>query len=99
MIANGPGDWVSISGRILPKTQDKDQGQVEQSRERSSVLSYTSNVVAIEKRAFWLSSTSVGQLTYILCMSYLPLENFICQMTHVFSKPLRYEQNVTESSS
>ena len=57
VFANGPGDWGSISGRVIPKTQkmvlDSSllntqhykvhfKGKVEQSRERSSALPYTS---------------------------------------------------------
>ena len=57
MFTNGPGDLGSIPGRVIPKTQkmvlDVDlfntqhykvqiKGKVEQSRERSSTLSYTS---------------------------------------------------------
>ena len=57
MIANGPGDGVSIPGRVIPKTlkmvidtsllntQQYEvciKGKVEQSRERSSPLPYTS---------------------------------------------------------
>ena len=57
VFANEPGDRGSISGRIIPKTQKmvldapslyihhykvRIKGKVEQSRERSSALSYTS---------------------------------------------------------
>ena len=57
VFANGLGDWVSIPGRVIPKTQKivldaallntqhykvKIKGKEEQSRERSSTLSYTS---------------------------------------------------------
>ena len=57
MFANGPGDLVSIPGRVIPKTlkmvldtsllntqQYKVciKGNVEQSKERSSALPYTS---------------------------------------------------------
>ncbi len=55
--ANGPGDLGSIPGRVIPKTQKmvldatllntqhykvRIKGKVEQSRERSSALPYTS---------------------------------------------------------
>ena len=55
--ANGPGDRVSIPGRVIPKTlkmvldtsllntqhyKVRIKGKVEQSRERSSALPYTS---------------------------------------------------------
>ena len=54
---NGPGELASIPGRVIPKTQKmvldtsllntqeykvRIKGKVEQSRERSSTLSYTS---------------------------------------------------------
>ena len=54
MFANGPGDWGSIPGRVIPKTQKmvldaalldtqdykiRIKGKVEQSRERSSAPS------------------------------------------------------------
>ena len=57
MFADGPEDWGSIPGRVIPKTQKmvldaallstqqykvRIKGKVEQSRERSSTLSYTS---------------------------------------------------------
>ena len=57
MFANGPEDWGSIPGRVIPKTQKmvfdpallntqhykvRIKGKVEQSRERSSALPYTS---------------------------------------------------------
>ena len=57
MLANGPGDLGSISGRVIPKTQKMVldatllntqqykvgmKSKVEQSRERSSALLYTS---------------------------------------------------------
>ena len=57
MVANGPGDWGSIPGQVIPKTQKmvldagllntqhynvRIKGKVEQSRERSSVLPYIS---------------------------------------------------------
>ena len=53
--ANGPVDWGSVPGRVIPKTQRllldsallntqhykvKIKGKVEQSRERSSALTY-----------------------------------------------------------
>ena len=55
--ANGPGDLGSISGRVIPKTQKmvldatmfntlhykvRIKGKVEQSRERSFTITYTS---------------------------------------------------------
>ena len=72
VFANGPGDWGSISGRVIPKTQkvvlDNSllntqnykvcfKGKVEQSRERSS------SVVVIEKGAFGEPSTTVTNFT------------------------------------
>ena len=57
VFAKDPGDWVSIPGRVIPKTQKmvldaallmtqyykvRIKGKVEQSREWSSALSYTS---------------------------------------------------------
>ena len=56
VFANGPGDWVSIPGRVIPKTlkmvlnasllntqhyKVRIKSKVEQSRERSSALPYT----------------------------------------------------------
>ena len=56
VFANGPGDRGSMPGRVIPKTQKmvidttllntqhykvRIKGKVEQSRERSSTLSYT----------------------------------------------------------
>ena len=74
---NDPGDRGSIPGQVIPKTlkmvldtsllntqQYKVciKGKVEQSRERSSALSYAI-VVAIEKGAFWSPSTMVSNFT------------------------------------
>ena len=71
VFANGPGDWVSIPGRVIPKTQKmvldatllntqhykvRIKGKVEQSREWSSALS----VVAMEKGAIGSPWTKVG---------------------------------------
>ena len=57
VFTNGPGDWDSIPGRVIPKTQKmvldaallntqhykvRIKGKVEQSKEYSSVLPYTS---------------------------------------------------------
>ena len=39
------------------------KGKVEQFRERSSALPYTPSVEAIEKGAFWLPSSKVGNFT------------------------------------
>ena len=81
VFANGPGDLGSIPGRVVPKTlkivfdtsllntlefKVHIEGKVEQSRERSSALPYSS-VVAIEKEVFWLPSTAVANFTY-LCL-------------------------------
>ena len=56
MFTNGPGDWGSIQGRVIPKTQKMVlndflintqnykvwiKSKVEQSRERNSILPYT----------------------------------------------------------
>ena len=79
VFANGPGDLGSIPGRVIPKTQKmvldaillntqhykvRIKGKVEQSRETSSALPYTFGVVAIEKGAFGLPSTTVANYTY-----------------------------------
>ena len=57
VFANNPGDWSSISARVIPKTQKmvldasllntqhykvRFKGKVEQSRKRSSALPYIS---------------------------------------------------------
>ena len=81
VFANGPGDLGSIPCRVLPKTlkmvldtslfntqqyKVRIKGKVEQSRERSSVLPLHFNVVAIEKGAFWSSSTTVDNFTFYI---------------------------------
>ena len=79
--ANGPGDWGSIPGRVIPKTQTmvldatlhykvRIKGKVEQSREWSSAPHL--GVVAIEKGAFRSLSTMVANF-YIL---YVYIYNF-----------------------
>ena len=84
MFANGLGDLGSIPGRVIPKTlkmvldtsllitqhyKVRIKGKVEQSRERSSALPYTS-VVAIEKGAFWSPWTKVTNFTFLLTFTY-----------------------------
>ena len=80
VFSNGPGDRGSISGRGIPKTQKwylmppcltqyykaRIKGKVEQSRERSCTLPLNLGVVAIEKEAFGLPSTTVANFTYLL---------------------------------
>ena len=78
VFANGPGDLGSIPGRIIPKTlkmvldtsllntqqyKVRIKGKVEQSRKRSV------NVVAIEKGALWLPSTTFANFIYICIYS------------------------------
>ena len=76
VVANGPGDLVSIQGRVIPKPQKmvldatllstqhnkvRIKGKLEQSRERSST---NLGVVAIEKEAFGSPSTTVAIFTF-----------------------------------
>ena len=76
---NGPGYLGSIPDRIIPKIfkmvlgtpllntlqyKVRIKGKVEQSRERSSALPYTSVVVAVEKGAFWSPSTTFANLQH-----------------------------------
>ena len=75
VFANGPGDRVSIPGRIISKTQKmlldaallntqhykvRIKGKMEQSRERSKGPPLLLSVVAIEKGAFGSPSTIVA---------------------------------------
>ena len=68
MFANGPGDWESVPGRVIPKTQKmvldsalfntqhykvRIKGKVEQPRERNSALSY------ISVSSYWKGSLHV----------------------------------------
>ena len=75
---NGLGDRGSIPGWVIPKTQKmildaallstlqvSVKDKVEQSREWSSTLPYTSVLVAIEKGAFRSPSTKVANFIYI----------------------------------
>ena len=74
--ANGLGDLGSIPGLVIPKdfkkwylippclTLSDIKGKVEQSKERSSTLPLHLGVVAIEKGAFWLPSTTVANFLY-----------------------------------
>ena len=79
LFANVVEDLGSILSRIIPKTfkmvldtsllntqqyKVRVKGKVEQSRERSSTLLYF-GVVAIEKGAFWSSSTTVTNITFL----------------------------------
>ena len=68
VFTKGPGDWGSIPGRVILKTQKmvlhantqhykvRIKGKVEQSKERGSAHLYL-GVVAIEKEAFGSLST------------------------------------------
>ena len=108
VFANGPGNWCSIPSRVIPKTQKwflrlpcltqhykvRIKGKIEQSRERSSVLPYTS-VVAIEKGAFGLPWTKVTNLTYF--MSYLHLIIWINYSKYqAFTRPSGVVDNVLD---
>ena len=81
---NGPGEWGSIPGRVIPKTQNivldaallntqhykvRIKGYVEQSMDWSRALLHTS-VVAIEKGAFGSPSTKVTNSTYSLYVQW-----------------------------
>ena len=83
VFANGPGDLGSIPGRVIPKTQKMVldasllniqhykvgiKGKVEQSWKMSSTLLLHLGVVAIEKRAFRLPSTTVANFTFLLIL-------------------------------
>ena len=76
LFTNGPRDWGSIPGQVIPKTQKmvrdavllsiqyykvRIKGKVEQSREWSSALP---SVVATEKGAFRSPSTEVTNFTF-----------------------------------
>ena len=81
VFANGPGDWGSISGRVIPKTQKmvldaaflspqhykvRIKGKVAQSWEWSKCPPLHLGVVAIEKGAFGSPSTKVTNFTFYL---------------------------------
>ena len=79
VFANGPGGRGAIQGRVIPKTPKmvlnvsllntqhymvRIKGKIEQSRERSSTLPYTS-VSLLSKSETWGSpSTTVANFTY-----------------------------------
>ena len=81
MFTNGLGDWGSISGWVIPKTQKmvldaallntqhykvRIKGKVEQSGEWSGPSPLHLGAVAIEKGAFRSPSTKVASFTYLL---------------------------------
>ena len=85
VFANGPGDLISIPGRVIPKTlkmvldsslvktqqyKVRIEGEVQQFREKSSKPLLHFSVVAIEKGAFWSPSTKGRQL-YLLIFIYV----------------------------
>ena len=98
VFANGPGDWGSIPGRVIPKTQKmvfdaallntqfykiRIKGKVVQPREWRSAFP---GVVAIEKRAFWSSSTKVANFTYKVCVCVgreREKKRFVCRIVSV----------------
>ena len=77
MFTNGPGDWVSIPGQVIPMTQKMitDTSLLNtqhynvwikgkwSSPGKGVVLFLHLSVEAIEKRAFGLPSTMIDQLT------------------------------------
>ena len=72
LFVNGSGDWDSISGRVIPKTQKMLNTQhykvcikVKWNNPEKVVPPLHLGVVAIEKGAFDSLSTTVGQL---VCM-------------------------------
>ena len=89
VLANGPGDWGSFSGRVIPTTQKvvldtsllntqhyevHFKDKVEQSKERSSALPLNLGEAAIEKGAFESPSTTVADFTYVIKFSLI----FMC---------------------
>ena len=93
MFANGLGDWSSIPGRVLPKTQKlildatlhykaRIKGEVEQSRQWSNAL----GVVAIEKGAFGSPLTKVTNFTFSLFQIFKTMDKceFCMLIKHCF---------------
>ena len=81
VFANGPEDWGSIPGQVIPKTQKmvldaallniqhykvRIKGKVEQSREKSSAIPQHLGVESIEKWAFGAPMIEVANFTFIL---------------------------------
>ena len=78
VFTNGPGDWGSIPGQVIPKTQKmvldaallstqdykvRIKGKMEQTWEWSSALPLHLGVVAIEKGAFRSPSSKIANIT------------------------------------
>ena len=85
VFANGPGDWSSIPGQVIPKTQKmvvdatllstqqykvRIKGKVEQSRGRSNPPLHL-GAVAIGKRPFGSPLTKVAKYIYIYIYIYI----------------------------
>ena len=72
VFANDPGDLGSIPGRVIPKTQKMVLDAILLNTQRYKVLSRVKwsnpgkGVVAIEKGAFGLPSTTVGNFTLLI---------------------------------
>ena len=99
VFANGPGDWGSILGRVMPKTQKmaliasllktqhykvRIKGKMEQSREWSLL-----DVVAIEKKSFGSRSSRVANFIYGIKYSN-PIKYF-AHSCMVSSNPTKYK--------
>ena len=98
--ANGPGDWGSIPGRVIPKTQKMVldapllntqhyivwiKGKMEQFRERGCAL--PDCIVAIEKGAFGSPLTKVANFTFTMLFMILSICLWMysnCSFLHVF---------------
>ena len=111
VFANGPGDLVSIPGRIIPKTlkmvldtsllntqqyKVRIKSEVEQSRERSIALHLC--VVAIEKGAFWSPSITVASFTTFIMVLTVSLGRPLAKIIYSIF-PLSNESNALEKFS
>ena len=93
MFANGPGDRGSIPGRVIPKTQKmvldaallntqhykiRIKGTVEQSREWSSALPYTSVLELLKREPSGHPRLRSPTLLTLLTCNFLFLQEFWC---------------------
>ena len=105
VFANGPGDWGSISGRVISKTQKmvfdaalldthhykvRIKSKVEQSKEWRSTLLYL-GVVAIEKGVIGSPSMMVANLLLLILFDWIKMIYFMFGRVDLIAGQLKFK--------
>ena len=96
--ANDPGDWGLVPGRVTPKTQKmvldisllntqhykkRIKGKVEQFRERTSALPYTSVALYYDRQLYFYEHMFVCTYIYIYIYIYKHVKTCICSYIYI----------------